>query len=209
LFLSVNLASNTFAAGVLADDGNFDSTITTMNYGSDWTFDSTSLVSVCSDYDGSNKIACTVANLKILYAYYSSSAIVNTANSVTLIGDYKLNDGAGSTTMVNSQTAAGSLGSATFCNLFRFLTFDNRFLAPTPPTWTSDDAGLEFTSASQYIKLPAFVPSSADQLISLSVAFTFYIKIDSAPTTDVTIFTYFVYNVKVNFPFILKSHRLQ
>ena len=204
MFLSVNLASNTFAVGVLADDGNFDSTITTMNYGSDWTFDPTSLISVCSDYDGSNKIACTVDNLKVAYSFYSSPTIVNTGNAVTLIGDYKLNDGAGSTTLANSQTATGSLGSATFCNFFRFFTFNNHFLATTPPTWTSDDAGLEFTSSSQHIQLPVFVPSSADQLISLSVAFTFYIKIDSTPTSDTTIFTYFVYNVKVNFPFNTK-----
>jgi len=43
IFLSVNLASNTFAVGMLSDDGNFENAITTMNYDSDWTFDSTSL----------------------------------------------------------------------------------------------------------------------------------------------------------------------
>ena len=118
LFLSVNLASNTLSAGMLSDDGNFDNTITTMNYGSGWTFDSTTLISACSDYDGSNKIACTVDNIKVAYSYYSSSAVVNTGNSVTLIGDYKLNDGVGSTTAVNSQTVAGSLASVTLCNLF-------------------------------------------------------------------------------------------
>jgi len=117
LFLAVDIASNTFSAGVLADDGSTENTLVSMNYDPDWTFDSTSLISVCSDYDGSNKIACTVDNIKVAYSSYSSSVVVNTANSVTLLADYKLNDGVGSTTAVNSQIAAGSLGSATFCTL--------------------------------------------------------------------------------------------
>ncbi len=115
MFVSVDLASNTFAAGILTSTGNSDQTITTVSYGSGWTFDSTSVISVCSDYGGSDAIACTVDKSKVLYSFYSSSAIVNTANSVTLIGDFQLNDGAGSTTAVNSQTAAGSLASATIC----------------------------------------------------------------------------------------------
>lgn len=123
----MDLASNTFAAGVLANDGNTDNAITTVSYGSDWNFDSTSLITVCSDYDGSDAIACTAQYLKVAYSYYSSSSMINTGNTVTLIGDYKLNDGTGSTTVANSQTAAGSLGSATFCNLFQFFTSNNLF----------------------------------------------------------------------------------
>ncbi len=99
-----------------------------MNYDSDWTFDSTSLISVCSDYDGSNAIACTVDNLKVAYSYYSSSAVVNTGNAVTLLGDYKLNDATG-TTAINAQTAAGSLGSATFCISFKSNSFLNKFIS--------------------------------------------------------------------------------
>jgi hypothetical protein len=135
LFVSVDLAANTFAAGVLLPvSGSSDQTVTTVSYGSDWTFDSTSLISVCSDYGGSNKIACTVDKLKVLYTYYSSSKIVNTANLVTLIGDYKLNDGAGSLITANSQTAAGSLASATLCNLSTFLDISESIfqLRPLP-----------------------------------------------------------------------------
>jgi len=37
------------------------------NYGSDWVFDSSTIISVCSNYDGSPRIGCLVQNLKLMY----------------------------------------------------------------------------------------------------------------------------------------------
>jgi len=37
------------------------------NYGSDWVFDSSTIISVCSNYDGSPGIGCIVQNLKLTY----------------------------------------------------------------------------------------------------------------------------------------------
>jgi len=44
--------------------------------------------------------------------------------------------------------------------------------------------------------LSAFASYASDQFIQKSVAFTFYIKIDSVPSTESTILYYFIYNVQ-------------
>lgn len=74
--------SNYLTAGAAYDSANIISKSTTMSYGSDWKFDSTLEMSVCSDYGGTNSIECTVQNLKVKYAGYSSTdSIIDFANT--------------------------------------------------------------------------------------------------------------------------------
>lgn len=120
-YFSVDLTSNKFTGGGLVRDGNGANILTTadgLNYGSDWVFDSSLVVSVCSDYDGTDSIGCKIRNLKVFYSFYGDVTTIDYGNSVTVIGDYKLNEGKG-TTLKNSQ---GTLSSAT--------------LSATPPIWT-------------------------------------------------------------------------
>ena len=44
----------------------------TVTYDSDWSFDSTLQIAVCSDYDGTHSLGCTVQNLKVKYYYYGA-----------------------------------------------------------------------------------------------------------------------------------------
>lgn len=94
-----------------------------------------------------------------------------------MLADYQLNEGSG-TSLSNSQ---GTLTSAT--------------LSASPPTWNSD-GGLSFTSVSQYIQLPNFIPSASGLTITASLAFTFYIKIDTAPATTSNLISYYSVPVK-------------
>ena len=93
-----------------------------------------------------------------------------------MIGDYKLDDGSGKK-LKNSQ---GTLGSAA--------------LSSSPPNWDSY-GGITFTASDQYIELPNFIPSASDLTITSSVAFTFYIKIDTAPSTTSNIMSYYCTSV--------------
>ncbi len=43
------------------------STSLALTYGSDWVFDSSTIISVCSNYDGSPGVGCIVQNLKLMY----------------------------------------------------------------------------------------------------------------------------------------------
>jgi len=163
----------------------------TVSYHSTWKFDSTTELSVCSDYAGTNSIGCTVQNLKINYAAYSDAySVISFANTgfyrlhfshfnllVTTLGDYKLDDGSGKK-LKNSQ---GALGSAA--------------LSSSPPTWISD-GGMTFTASDQYIELPNFIPSASDLIITASVAFTFYIKVDTKPSNYPNVMTYYCTSVK-------------
>ncbi len=92
-----------------------------------------------------------------------------------MLGDYKFSNNDGK--LKNSQ---GALGSA--------------ILSLTPPAWNSD-GGLTFSSPIQYIELPNFIPSASDLTITTSVAFTFYIRIDSAPSSTTNIMSYYCTSV--------------
>jgi len=130
LYLTVNLAtgSDAFSGGGITENTNNVFSGIAVTYGSDWSFDSTLKISVCSDYDGSNSLGCTVQNLKVQYYFYSTLlSVIDFANQgldsisllpnsllVTMLADYQLNEGTG-TTLSNSQ---GTLGPASLCNLF-------------------------------------------------------------------------------------------
>jgi len=59
--------------GVLGNTDKIPGTTPTpVTYGSDWAFDSTLRINVCSDYDGTNSIQCIIQNLKVKYYAYSS-----------------------------------------------------------------------------------------------------------------------------------------
>jgi len=59
--------------GIVENTNNISPAIPiSVTYGSDWAFDSTLKISVCSDYDGTNSIECTVQNLKVKYYFYGS-----------------------------------------------------------------------------------------------------------------------------------------
>jgi len=172
VYLSVDLTagSHKFAVGGLMEDGNNIGTLTAadgLDYGFGWTFDSSLVISVCSDYNKVNSIGCKAQNLKVFYSIYQYTSSLDFANSVTLIGDYKLNEGKGNT-LKNSK---GKLASST--------------LHATSPTWIPD-GGIQFTSGSEYIDIPGFTPSASDLAVSSSVSFIFYLKIDSAPAVGTT-----------------------
>lgn len=40
---------------------------TSLSYGSDWIFNPSTAITICSDYDGSDAADCTIENLKVLY----------------------------------------------------------------------------------------------------------------------------------------------
>ncbi len=185
-YLSVTLADHGFTGSGVIGAINTAAQITSLTtpgvtYGSDWLFDSTLQFSVCSDSDGSNAIGCKVQNLKIVNDYYTAGPIANFASQVTMLGDYKLND----QSLANSQ---GTLTAISLCNLAIFFLIVI-FLAASAPTWISE-TGLELTSKSQYIQLPGFIPSALDLTITASVAFAFYIKVDTTPSSADTILSY-------------------
>jgi len=67
--------------GIVGNTNNPSSTSITVTYGSDWSFDSTLQISVCSDYDGSSSLGCTVQNLKVQYYFYLSLlSVIDFAN---------------------------------------------------------------------------------------------------------------------------------
>ena len=124
--------TNYMTVGGVYNNINKIAKFTTVSYDPSWMFDSTLEMSVCSDYGGVNSIGCTVQNLKIKYASYPSIlSTIDFTNSgfnrrflcynilVTMIADYKLNEGSGNK-LKNSQ---GTLSSAT--------------LSSSPPIWTS------------------------------------------------------------------------
>jgi len=66
--MGINLATPTFKCSVLADNSfSTPSVVTNLSYDSDWVFDSSTMVTVCSSLNGANALGCIVQNLKIAY----------------------------------------------------------------------------------------------------------------------------------------------
>jgi len=55
-----------------------------LNYGSDWEFDSSLVISVCSDLNKANSIACQAQDLKVFYRNYEVNSMITFANSGSL-----------------------------------------------------------------------------------------------------------------------------
>jgi len=86
-----------------------------------------------------------------------------------------------------------------------------------PPVWTQvlffpfkkkiltsslQDSGIGFTfKTNQYIQVPAFIPPADDSAVTLSLGFSFYLRLDQAPATDGLVFTYWCMSVS-NLSFI-------
>jgi len=86
VFLSVDFTTgyHKFAVGGLMEDGNNIGTVNVANgldYGSGWTFDSSLVISVCSDYNKVDSIGCKAQNLKVFYSLYESTSTLDFANS--------------------------------------------------------------------------------------------------------------------------------
>ena len=131
---------------------------------------------------------------------------------VNLLTDYKLNQGS----LSNAQSSPGSLSSASLCNL---LSFCESCLNQISLSYSSSldfsiifslslfhikilkkDTGLQFNSnLNQYLEIPGFIPSGQDVLITTSISFHFYLKIDEAPATTANILSYYCHSV--NFVF--------
>jgi len=175
--MSIDLSQTSpFATGSVMLQNYFGapSALLNLNYDSDWTFDSTTILSICSDFDGSLSVTCSVQNLKVTYKIPDFLEILPFSNLVTMMGDYKLNEGNGNI-LTDSQSNLGTV----------FLT------SPSPPTWTSE-LGLQFETSNQYVELPTFFPQDEDNSITISVGFAFYIKIGQTPTApDNKIFSYY------------------
>jgi len=108
-----------------------------LNYGSDWVFDSSLEISICSDTNKDNSIGCIAQNLKVFYYYYGSTSTIDFANSgsvflpfladlnliiATLIADYKLDEGNGNT-LTNPQGTIGDITLRIFHKLFSLYNF--------------------------------------------------------------------------------------
>ena len=131
--MSVDLTTgNNAARGSILAENKFSipGSYVVPNYGSDWVFDSSTVISACSNYDGSPGVGCIVQNLKLMYltplqAITMPSGNISNVQTIQssylelldlLIGDYKL-DEKGGTSLQNSQKGSGALGSASLCNL--------------------------------------------------------------------------------------------
>ena len=84
MYLSVDLAANNFQTGWLCDSGNFHDNVTSvdgLSYGSNWAFDSSLMISVCSDYNKANSIGCKVQNMKVLSVLFERTRSIYFTNS--------------------------------------------------------------------------------------------------------------------------------
>ena len=63
------------------EDGN-DAAVAAngLNYGSDWVFDNSLVISVCSDYNGMDSVGCKAQNLKMFYSIYEWTSTIDFAN---------------------------------------------------------------------------------------------------------------------------------
>ena len=131
--VDLSTTSPSFKCSILADN-NFSTPglVTSLSYGSDWTFDSSTQITVCSSLNGAMGIGCIVQNLKVLYNIPSLHGLMPFTNIglhtykvifthlmflVKLIADYKLDERTGNS-LVNSQPSAGSLTNASLCKLY-------------------------------------------------------------------------------------------
>jgi len=138
MFIDLTTGSNAARNAILAGKSLYSSTASPApTYGSDWVFDSSTVISVCSNYDKSPGIGCIVQNLKIMYSaplQTTTMVFSNISNSLnktlfchsfldSLLGDYKLDEKKG-TSLLNSQKGSGALSPALLSS------------APSP-LWTS------------------------------------------------------------------------
>ena len=67
--MSVDLSTTSpLAKSAISIDNIFEPAhAPTLAYGSDWAFDSTTMLSICSDFDGGLPVNCNVQNLKVVY----------------------------------------------------------------------------------------------------------------------------------------------
>ena len=66
------------------EDGNSAEALTNANglsYGSDWVFDDSLVISVCSDVNKANSIGCKAQNLRVFYTYFGVTSSLDFASS--------------------------------------------------------------------------------------------------------------------------------
>jgi len=69
IFMGVDLTSSSSFAKSFVGVGGLGSgtSFTTQSYGSDWVFDSSTVMSICADENGNYGVDCIVQNLKVTY----------------------------------------------------------------------------------------------------------------------------------------------
>lgn len=89
--MAIDLTSGSYTArnAILAGKSFYSSTASPApTYGSDWVFDSSTVISVCSNYDKNPGIGCIIQNLKLMYSMPSQTGTMIFSNiSNSLISD--------------------------------------------------------------------------------------------------------------------------
>ena len=83
LYIAIDLTpGKTFAqASAIVRNKYYSGVITSVNFGSDWVFDSLTKITVCSNKNGNYPIACNVKNLKFAYRIPDQDMAMSFSNS--------------------------------------------------------------------------------------------------------------------------------
>jgi len=186
--ISMDLDSGIYAQHAVMDDSHFAESTNPgdLNFGSDWFFDDSMEIAVCSDFDPTHSsTACTVSHLKVAYNTNSFSTSSDLIGKVVYQADYRLNDDAHGNTLKNS---LGPLPPITL----DYTDLQTPTLIPT--------GGLEFIDPTQQLVIPTFTPSGSDPVIITSFAITLQIKIDEPPLNDAVLFLFWASDPSVQSP---------
>jgi len=123
--------------------------ITALTYGSGWVFDDSTIITLCSDVDGSKAFECTAQFFKVSPIIPPKFTMMTLSNArsypisliliilANLLADYKFEEGSG-TSLANSGIG---LGSAQISTRLYFFAISNGFYlattSSTPPVWST------------------------------------------------------------------------
>jgi len=66
--MAIDMAGPFIKSGMIIGSKNiFPTDYTALSFGSGWVFDSSTVISVCSDYSGNYGMNCIIQNLKVAY----------------------------------------------------------------------------------------------------------------------------------------------
>jgi len=103
--ISIDLDSGIYSQSGVMDDSHWITSTNPgdLNFGSDWFFDDSTELAVCSDYNPTFSSAeCTVYHLKVAYNANALSSAADLIGKVVYQADYRLNDDANRNTLTNS-----------------------------------------------------------------------------------------------------------
>jgi len=172
-YASINLGTGMISTGnVLPGFTNIYGNTKTVPYGSDWVFDDTFRIYICSSTAGVAFAACTVKTLTFWYTYAASTFRTPYIWGITpiLVGHYLFQDQTQSFVTDQARTVGyAALGSSTS-------------LIQDPsgsPSWSTTEPGVTFTAIYHYVTIPTFTLQAASGTHSGSVTLNFWVKLNS------------------------------